>query len=775
MYRFRQKVVNALHRIVEPLLRSSSGRRAIIIGVSGLAIVLLTAVVASRGSGVLSVFVLAMVAAALGWLVAKHLGTNVATHGPVPETMHDDEELLSLRKAVEKMQLGITITDLDGKIRYTNPAEARMHGFTVEELVGQYGAVFAPNAKPTPMSRNKLDEFNSWQRETLNRRKDGTVFPVKLLSDVVRTPEGEVVGVVTTCEDITARLRAEEQLRESEEQYAVAARGANDVLWDWNLVTNSLYLSPRWDDVLGNVPRGSGDSPEEWLSRVHPDDLEDLKVQIAAHLQGVSSHLEHEHRIMPRDGLHRWVLCRGMAVRDETGSATRIAGSMTDITERKRMEDQLQRDALYDGLTELPNRKFFTKMVRRAIGRAGRDQDKAYAVLFVDIDRLKVVNDGMGHSSGDRLLNVTARRLEACVRPGDTVARLGGDEFTILLDEVSDVLDATTVADRILKALEKPSRIAGRDVVSSASIGIAMSGPQYDRPEEVIRDADLAMYRAKQRGKARYEVFDTTMHEQALSALQVETDLRRALDRDELSIRYQPIVDLDSKAVVGLEALMRWEHPERGMVYPKEFIAVAEETGLIVPMGRWILQEACNRVREWQKTFAVDPPLYVSVNVSPRQLDESNFVDDTLAIVRAAGLRPEDLRLEITEGIALEAQDGRATNIRTLMDAGIRVQIDDFGTGYSALSQLQQYSFDTTLKIDRAFVSQLAESQEGLEIVRTIVTMARTLGMSVIAEGVETEDQRRQLQDLNCEQAQGYLFSKALDKGGVEELLAAQS
>lgn len=756
-----------------------AGRIAIAAAGFGLAIVLLLAT-AGSGSTLLAMGVAAGSAVA-GWFAATAFRADAASHQPIRPSIHGEtaehEQILSLRKAVETMQLGVTITDLDGQIRYSNPAEAKMHGYTLDELIGEDGTIFAPTAQaePKPLSQKEVSEFDSWQRETINRRKNGTLFPVKLLSDAVRTASGEVVGVVTTCEDITERLRAEEQLRESEEQYERAVRGSKDVLWDWDLVTNTLYLSPRWDDLIGGAERAPGNSPEEWLGRVQQGDLEDLKVQIAAHLQGVSPHLEHEHRVNTKHGRHRWVLCRGTAVRDETGKATRFAGSMTDITGRKQMEARLEHDALHDGLTGLPNRTFFTEMVQRAIGRAGRDHAKAYAVLFVDIDRLKVVNDGMGHKSGDRLLNITARRLEACVRPGDIVARLGGDEFTILLDEVSDLGFAKTVASRIVKTLQQPCTISGHEVGSSASVGIAMSSPEYDRPEQIIRDADLAMYRAKQRGKARYEVFNRTMHQQAVSALQLETDLRLALDREEFAIRYQPIVALDSGSVIGLEALVRWEHPKRGTVYPSDFITVAEEIGLIIPLGRWILREACGRLHEWQQRFKTDAPLYVSVNVSPRQLDESGFVDDLTNIVRDAGLRPADLQIELTEGILLESEERRSMNIRRLMDAGIRVQIDDFGTGYSALSQLQHFSFDTTLKIDRAFVSQLAGPRDNLEIVRAIVAMARTLGMSVIAEGVETEDQRRQLQELHCEQGQGYLFSHALDREGVEELLAASN
>ena len=775
--RFKKRSEGLARRVLAWATGTLAGRAATGAVVLALAaIVLYPAVAGPAGIDVAVLLLVGAGSAGAGWFASNLRHPNGTPPALPRESAVDTEEILSLRAAVHTMQLGITITDLAGKIRYTNPAEAAMHGFEVEELIGRDSTLFSSESRPRskPLSREQLDKFSSWSRETVNRRKDGTVFPVTLLSDAVRTPDGEVVGVVTTCEDITERRRAEEQLRESEERYAVAARGTNDILWDWNLVTNALYLSPRWDDLLGIALVESGESPERWLGRVHPDDLEDLQVQIAAHLQTASSHLTHQHRIIHSDGSDRWVLCRGFAVRDKQGNATRIAGSMTDITERKRMEDRLSYDAMHDGLTGLPNRTFFTKMVTRAIRRAERDLQKSYAVLFVDIDRLKSVNDAMGHSCGDGLLKVTAQRLEACVRPGDIVARLGGDEFTVLLEEVSSVDEVATAAERVVVALQQPCTILGQEVVSSASVGVAVSEPAYERAEEVIRDADLAMYRAKQRGKARYEIFDKELQAQALSELTLEMDLRRAVEQSEITIHYQPIVALDTGKISGLEALMRWNHPQRGTIYPKEFIGVAEEMGLIVSMGRLLLKEGCRRLSDWQQSFPVDPPLFLSVNISPRQLDEPGFVEDTLNIVRGAGLRPGDIRLEIAEGIALDLQEGRSDVIRRFMEAGMGVQIDDFGTGYSALSELQRLAFDT-LKIDRAFVAQLAESEENLEVVRMIVTMAQTLGMSVIAEGVETDDQRRQLQGLDCRQGQGYLFSEPLDGDKVEALLAEQS
>ncbi|MFQ6046370.1 MAG: EAL domain-containing protein [Gemmatimonadales bacterium] len=682
--------------------------------------------------------------------------------------------LRELEKAVATTQVGVTVTDLEGTIIYTNPAEAEMHGWTADELIGRDVSVFARAGSRRQMSRNEIKQMRSWRRESVNVTRDGSAFPVALTSDVLFDDDAEPIAVVTTSIDITQRRKAEEQLRESEERYALAARGANDVLWDWNLMSNELYLSPRWRTLLGCSEEAEvGRTPQEWLGRVHKDDLKTVELEIAAHLQGVSPHLETEHRLRRDDLEYIWVLCRGIAVRDESGRATRMAGSMSDITERKIQEERLHHDAFHDGLTGLPNRALFTTLLQRSMGRAQRSEDRRYAVLFLDLDRFKVINDSLGHAFGDQLLVAFARRLEKCLRPGDTVARLGGDEFTILLDDVTDADDATRVAKRVMTELDAPFRLGEHEVFTSTSIGIAFGGPEYAQPEEVIRDADLAMYRAKNSETGKYEVFDKRMHEHAVSLLRLETDLRRAVERGEFCLFYQPIVELKSQRISGLEALVRWRHPERGLLYPPEFVPLAEETGLIVSLGEWVLREACKQVRTWQQRYPSDPPLAVSVNISPRQFQQLDFADTVLGILRETGLEPGSLKLEITEGVLMEHAQQNVEVIGRLSAAGVQVMIDDFGTGYSSLSYLHRFSVDA-LKIDRSFITALEDTGENLEIVRTIVTLARSLGMAVVAEGVETDKQQRFLSELECEEVQGYLFSRAVDEREVESMLATQ-
>ncbi len=459
-------------------------------------------------------------------------------------------------------------------------------------------------------------------------------------------------------EELRARRAAENALRESEERYALAMNGANDGLWDWDLKSGKVYFSSRWKAMLGFADEEIGDRPEEWLDRTHPGDAARLRAEIEAHWLGQTSEFQFECRMRHKDESFRWMLSRGLAIRATDGKVTRMAGSQTDITEAK----------ISDPLTGLANRILFTDRLARCIEQNQRDPDCLFSVLFLDLDRFKVINDSLGHLIGDQLLTGIAQRLSATVRSDDlapllpgpcTVARLSGDEFAVLLENIQSIGNARSVADRIQHDISVPFHLPGRTVFTTVSIGVALSNSKYCLPEEILRDADTAMYAAKASGKARYEVFDTAMGTRAIARLEIETDLRRALAAGELVLHYQPEVALSTGAILAFEALARWQHPKRGLVPPAEFIPIAEETGLIVPLGAWVLEEACQQMRRWQTEFPARSDLKISVNLSGRQFASKDLVTAVEHALRTSGLNPHCLDLEITESVLMEDADAR--------------------------------------------------------------------------------------------------------------------
>jgi diguanylate cyclase (GGDEF)-like protein len=481
---------------------------------------------------------------------------------------------------------------------------------------------------------------------------------------------------------------------------------------------------------------------------------------------------EFESRVRKADGSPIWIEENVGAVRDDNGTLLRYEGTMQDISRRKERESQLLRHAFHDKLTGLPDRTLFLERVNRCLKRRGRRPNYWFAVLFLDLDRFKIVNDSLGHVIGDQLLIATARKLESCLRPGDTVARLGGDEFAVLLDDIKDISDATHVADRILTLLSTPAQLDGHEIYTTPSIGIALISSTYHHAEDLLRDADMAMYRAKALGKARYALFDSAMYADGKNLLQLETDLRHAVQKRDFRVEYQPVVNLASGSIEGFEAFLRWHHPVRGMVPPSEFVPLAEETGLLVGLDRWVLGEACRQMHSWQSQFPTLPLLTMSVNLSSRQFAQSDLIGELERIIRRSNLAPHHLRLEMTERSLLANPDAAKATLLQLKQLGVQLSLDDFGTGYSSLSHLHRFSFDA-LKVDHSFVSQMND-EKNAEIVSAIITIAHNLNMNVIAEGVETAEQLERLRTLNCHYGQGYLFSGPLESGAVRELLASR-
>ena len=567
-------------------------------------------------------------------------------------------------------------------------------------------------------------------------------------------------------ESLRARQSVEEALRESEERYSLAALGSKDGLWDWDLETGEVYYSDRWKSMIGFAPDELSPSASEWLDRIHPSENGRVAEEISSHCAGRTAHLQTEYRLRHRDGTYRWMLARGVAVRDGNGLATRVAGSQTDVTEGKAA----------DALTGLASRVLLTERLDQAIAHMEQDASALFAILFLDLDHFKLVNDSLGHVAGDKLLIGIAGRLQSCLRANPagtgeiTIARLGGDEFAVLLEGLSEGAEAERVAAAIQSSVNSPFDLDGQQIFVSFSVGLRL-GDAGLRSEDLLRDADLAMYDAKARGKARCELFHIGMRDRVVDRLRLETDLRNAVLNDEIEVYYQPKVSLRRRDIVDLEALARWRHPTRGLIEPSEFIPVADETGLIIPLGRSVLRKACAQMADWQRLYPRNKAA-LSVNLSCRQFKQADLVEDIFRALAETGLAPEQLSLEITESSLMDNKHKGIEMLTALRGRGIGLKIDDFGTGYSSLSYLHQLPF-TELKIDRSFVSGMGIQVESAQIVRTIIVLARTLGMNVVAEGIETRDQLSQLTALGCDFGQGYYFARPADAATIEALLAS--
>jgi diguanylate cyclase (GGDEF)-like protein/PAS domain S-box-containing protein len=678
------------------------------------------------------------------------------------------EEQHRRREVIDSLDQGMSVVDSNGLVTLWNDALERILDCPREQVLGRSLVGAMPVLGQTDLPRAIDEALTNRIPQTLPHCGLPSAAGPRILHVRILPV---VDGVTLLWHDVTERTRADHALKRSEERLALAAEGANDGWWELDLRSKEFYFSGRWRAMLGlPAPAGIG-RPEEWMDRVHPDDIVALKAALEAHLSGKTDHFQHEHRIRHEDGTYRRFLCRGVAVRGASRRTARIAGSLTDTTERAVAQERIGGAGFLDPLTGLCNRAVFVEGLGRRLEefKAQRGGSR-FAALYLDLDRFKIVNDSLGHQVGDELLTVVSRRLESCLRQGDVLARLGGDEFAILLNELGDGNQANAIAFRIQEVLSAPFSIGGREVFTSASIGIAFARAQYNSPDEIMRDADTAMYHAKSRGKARHELFDADMHARELDRLGLENDLRHAVNHNDFEVVYQPIVLLASRMCVGFESLIRWTRNGKA-VSPVTFIPIAEELGLIEPLGTWVLQQACNTFAAWQRRFPGCGLDCITVNVSSRQLMQQNFLGIVEQAVRYAGLKPCDLRLEITETALMDSPTEAAKLLRELREFGVKIYLDDFGCGYSSLSHLHKLPVDA-LKIDRSFVKSLLLPDRPA-IVESILALARTLNTSVVAEGIESDVQARELVRLGCTHAQGFLFSRPLSTRSVEEILAA--
>ena len=691
---------------------------------------------------------------------------NGTPHGGTDEPRHHNatpgEDDRWLRSVVENSSENVTIVDPDGTLRYASPAFGRMLGYAPEEVVGKMNVLDYVHPDDLPHVLEETEKALSEGGVATNsteyrfRHKDGSWRWVESAGTYL-LDDPHVKGVVVQTRDITERKRTEEALREAEERFR---RSFEDAAIGMALVApNGRFLRTNRSlcDMLGY--REVELLGKTFQDITHPDDLDADLDQRRRMLVGEMRTYQMEKRYFHKEGHVVWVLLSVSLVHDEEGEPLYFVSQIQDISERKVLEERLEHRAFHDSLTNLPNRQLFMDRLGQALMRTRR-RHKRLAVLFMDLDGFKVVNDSLGHEVGDLLLTVVAQRLRRCLRPEDTLARFGGDEFVVLIEALDDPAQAVQVAERITEELRRPFIMEGRDLYVLASIGISLGDARTHDTDDLLREADTAMYRAKDEG-GDFRMFNPAMYERAFSRLEVENDLRRAIEQEEFVVHYQSVVDLQTGELWGMEALVRWDHPERGLLEPSEFVPVAEQSGLVIPMGEQILREACLRAKEWQDESPRIPSLVMSVNLSASQLSHSDLADTVERVLGETGLEGSSLTLDVTETVYVKVLAANTAIFDRLRGMGVRFSIDDFGTGYSSLSYLKRLPADA-LKIDQSFVKGLGEDIDDTAVVRMLIELAHTLGLEVIAEGVETEEQADLLKEMGCDFAQGYHFSKPL-------------
>ncbi len=680
-------------------------------------------------------------------------------------------------QALEDSAVGVEICSTDGTFLWVNPAFERMSGYSFDECMGKTAKqLLRSDVHPSEFYDNAaaaMARRETWRAVITSRRKDGTLFDSEIIVAPGRRSTLGPTHFLALRRDVTDERRMLRALSESEARFSLACQAARDGLWDWDIAAGRFYGSPRWFELHEQPVQPA---TMDWcFDHIHPEDRPRARDIFDAHLAGETPSMECEHRVLLPGGRVRWVLCRGLAVRDEGGVAVRIAGSLTDISDRKQTEAELFRAATHDSLTGVPNRAYFVLQVEQAIARAKRQQRgaAAFALLFIDLRRFKQVNDGHGHAIGDALLREVASRLQAALRAGDTLARLGGDEFAVLLDGVSDTTLAHAAAERLGRVLARSVEVEGRVLPVAATIGVAL-GDGSSKVDELVRAADEAMYEARSRGDRGYHVAGPEAGSRSERKAKIASALGPALVDRQIRVVYQPIIDIWNGRTIGAEALARWTHADLGPVSPAEFVAIAEETGLGLRLGRHVLDTVVAQVRAWEQVHAVSNSFFVNVNVSARQMLDRPFVDHVLALHEAGDVRRGRLGLEITETVLIERPEEVARTMEILRHVGVHFSLDDFGTGFSSLSHMRGFPVQA-IKIDRSFVEKVPDDAVTAQIVSGLLQMASALGLLVVAEGVETPAQERTLRHLGFGLAQGYLYSKPVSPDDFCALVERQN
>jgi diguanylate cyclase (GGDEF)-like protein/PAS domain S-box-containing protein len=684
----------------------------------------------------------------------------------VETALRASEERFS--KAFRASPAPMTISTLaEGRYLDANESFLKLTGYGLEEIVGRTSVDLTFWATPEERAR-ALNAFREDGQvrdvEVTIRRKTGEERRVLFSLDRVEL-EGKPC-LLSFSHDITDRVAAEEELRRRQERFELVVLATKDVIWEWDLATNREWWSEGITTVFGYPASAVGPLASWWDERVHPDDKVRVIPVVYEFVKGEGRYWVSSYRFRRADGSYAHVQDRGYVIRDKSGRAVKMVGAITDVTEQHLAEERIQHQAYHDSLTGLPNRLLFGDRLNQALAHAHRHKGRV-SVIFLDIDHFKRVNDALGHSVGDELLRRVAGRLAKCMRDEDTIARVGGDEFALLF-EIADAGEATRAAERILGALSTPIILDDHQLDVTASLGIALYPADGTDEATLLRNADAAMYRAKDLGRNNFQLCTPDLNARALDRMTLEGELRRAMERQEFILHYQPLIDLATGRLTGLEALLRWQHPHKGLVQPGTFIPVAEEGHLIVAIGEWVLREACRQLRVWKD--AGHPSFRVSVNLSARQFQQRGLAETVRRALEEQGLPAAQLELEITESMAMQNAEWTADVLRTLRKMGVRIAVDDFGTGQSSLSYLRQFPFNT-VKIDRAFVRDLTVDPVDEAIVKAVIGLAHSLGLTVVAEGVETHDQLAFLRHAQCEEVQGHLFSKALPAERLGEIL----